>query len=513
MKVFLSHSSADKDLARRLARDLQSANVDVWLDQWEVRVGEKFVQKIKQGLEQVEFVIVLLTRASVASKWVSREWRHKVQHEAQTKHIAVVPVLAELCEIPDFLAQRSRADISGGSYPPGFRHLLTILRYYSNEVSIKVPERAIHRKEPSETMPPVVTPIALEVGGDLIPIFEPDGEGGNRAMNELARIRDALRAEFGFPFPGIHVGLVPDMPPQCALIMIDEVPEVMFELGRNDVLVDETVESLALHGIKAEPRDDPVTCQARARIAACDRAAAKAAGLATWDAAEYLFLALHAVIRRMASSFLDPDVTRRQVDSVEGTAPDLVAKTVPKVVSWFALTDILRRLVDERIGIGEIGCILEALSKCERDLGNTLLLTERVRHALSWQITARFARGRDELPVLLLAPEIEILISRAIQRTAVGAYLALEPQLREDFMTAIRDAVGPIGPLAEEVPILVTAAEVRPFIRRLVSLEFPSLHVVSRQDLAPNMRTQTVATIRCDGASRHAPFTGQGMSS
>jgi type III secretory pathway component EscV len=513
MKVFLSHSSADKDLARQLARDLQSSNVDVWLDQWEVRVGEEFVQRIEQGLDQVEFVIVLLTHASVASEWVSREWRRKVQHEAQTKRIAVVPVRAERCEIPDFLAQRSHADISSGSYPLGFRHLLTILSSYSNELSIRIPQHTIDRKEPSKTMLPVVTPIALEVGGDLIPIFEVDGEGGNRAMNELVRIRDTLHAEFGFPFPGIRVlGNETGMPPRCALIMIDEIPEIMFEIGRDDVLVDETVEGLALHGINGEPRDDPVTGQARSRIAAWDRAAAEAAGLATRDAAEYLSLALQATLRRMASLFLDPDVTRRLVDSVEGTAPDLVAATVPNAVSWFELTDILRRLVAEEISIGDIYTILEALSKCEHERGNTFLLTERVRHALSRQITARFTRGRDEISVLLLASEIEMMISRAIQRTAVGAYLALEPRLTEDLTIAIRGVVGPIGPHVEAVPILVTAAEVRPFIRRLVCLEFPSLHVLSRQDVALGTQVLPIGLIRLRDASLYATRTSDAIS-
>src|SRR5262252_4407912 len=81
VKVFLSHSSADKVLARRLARDLQSANVEVWLDQWQIGVGESFEQRIQQGLEETDFVIVLLTRHGVASQWVHREWRDKVKDD------------------------------------------------------------------------------------------------------------------------------------------------------------------------------------------------------------------------------------------------------------------------------------------------------------------------------------------------------------------------------------------------------------------------------------------------
>ena len=512
-KVFLSHSSADADLARRLALDLRSANVDVWLDQWELGVGEEIVQSIEQGVDEAEFVIVLLTRASVASEWVDREWRLKVEKEAQNERIAVVPVRGEPCEIPDFLAQRSHADISGGSYPLGFRHLLQILRHHSDEAGIEVPESTIVEEESSLTMLPVVTPIALEVGSDLIPIFDRDSEGASRFLDELApAMRDSLRAELGFPFPGIRIrGNETDMPPRSALIMIDEVPEIMLEVAPDDVLVDETVEGLSELGIRGERRDDPATGRAHARIAPAERSAADVAGLTTWDAAEYLCLALQAVIRRMAPSFLDIDVTRRLVDTFEPAAPELVAETVPKAVSWFELTDILQRLVDEEIDIGDMGRILGALSRREPDMRDTVLLAERVRHALSGQITAKFTGRRDSLSVFLLDPEIEVLISSAIQPTSVGSYLALDPQLTQDILAAIRDQVSSLD-LSTAGVLILTVAEIRRYIRKLVELEFPSLHVVSRQDLDPGTRIQTVARIRLGSSSQHQSPTGGGPS-
>jgi type III secretory pathway component EscV len=514
MKVFLSHSSIDKDLARRLARDLQSANVHVWLDQWEIGVGEEFVQRIEQGLDEVDFVIVLLTRASVSSEWVDREWRQKVQQEAETKRIAVVPVRGEPCEIPDFLAQRSYADISGGSYPLGVRYLLTILRHYSNELSIKVPEDTFERGGTLRTKIPVVTPIALEVGRDLIPIVEPNADGVSRFLDELVpALRNALRGEFGFSFPGIRVlGNDTDMPARCALILIDEVPELMLQVGPDDVLVNETVEALARLKIKGEPADDPGTGQSCSWIAAAYRDIAKGEGLATWDTGEYLCLALQGVIRRLTPLFLDIDTTRNLVASVEHSASDLVATTVPKTVSWFELTEVLRRLIDEGIGIGDMERILQALPHCERDRADTSRLAERVRHALKAQITAKFAGNQGSLRVFVLDPEIEILFSGAIQRTAVGPYLVMDPKLTRDILAAIRDRVISFGPRAAGVPILVAAAEVRPFIRKLVSLEFPMLHVLSQQDLEPDTRIQPLARIRLGPSSHHTTRTGQGTS-
>ena len=69
---------------------------------------------------------------SGGSDWVNREWRRKLEREART----LVPVRAESCEIPDFLAQRSYADISGGSYAHGFKHLLDILHHFAGTLAI-----------------------------------------------------------------------------------------------------------------------------------------------------------------------------------------------------------------------------------------------------------------------------------------------------------------------------------------------------------------------------------------
>ena len=503
IKVFLSHSSVDKDLARRLARDLQAVNIDVWLDQWEIQVGEEFAQSIKKGVDDAAYVIVLLTPDSIASHWVDQEWRQKFEAEAKTKRIGIVPVRGKPCEIPDFLAQRSYADISGGSYPLGFRYLLEIISYYSDGADIKVPESiSVGEEEADEedlslTMIPVVAPISLEVGQGLIPIFESDSQGRSFAMDELApRMRNTLHADLGFPFPGIRVrGNEHDMPPYAALIMINEVPELIFAVDLDKVLVDATLESLADLGIPGEAIADPATGQSRNWIAAADRATAAAAGQTTWDAAEYIFLMLETLLRREAAEFLTIDVARRLVDAVDPTSPELVARTVPKAVSWFELSDILRRLIEEDIGVSDMALILEALSQCNSDVRDTVVLAEKARHALSKQITAKFTQDRDALPVLTLDSEIEDRMSDAIQHTRLGSYLALDPEVTQDILSAIRTQINSLNAKAVE-PVILTSWEIRRYVRKMVELEFPWLYVLSRHDLEPNPPLQILAEIR-----------------
>jgi TIR domain-containing protein len=82
--IFLSHSTKDKSLARQIANDLLSADISVWLGEWEILVGDSITQRIQQGLEEVDYVAVLLTKHSVESGWVEKEWQTKIGVEAES---------------------------------------------------------------------------------------------------------------------------------------------------------------------------------------------------------------------------------------------------------------------------------------------------------------------------------------------------------------------------------------------------------------------------------------------
>ena len=54
--IFLSHSHADKDFARRLAMDLKRAGVRIWLDEAELKIGDSLIEKIREGIDQMEYL-------------------------------------------------------------------------------------------------------------------------------------------------------------------------------------------------------------------------------------------------------------------------------------------------------------------------------------------------------------------------------------------------------------------------------------------------------------------------
>lgn len=109
-RIFVSHSSKDKEFVRRLAVDLHELGYEPWLDEWEIKVGECIVTKVEHGIEQANYVVVILSPNSVISNWVEREWKAKYWDEIERDEILVLPVLIEDCEIPSLIKTKKYAD-------------------------------------------------------------------------------------------------------------------------------------------------------------------------------------------------------------------------------------------------------------------------------------------------------------------------------------------------------------------------------------------------------------------
>jgi len=123
ISVFLSHSSRDKPLARQIAHDLLMANIDVWLDEWKILVGDSITQCIQRGLEETDFIAVLLTKHSVESGWVEKEWQSQIGREASTRQVFILPLKADDCIIPVLLRDKNYADFQG-EYADAIKRLI-----------------------------------------------------------------------------------------------------------------------------------------------------------------------------------------------------------------------------------------------------------------------------------------------------------------------------------------------------------------------------------------------------
>lgn len=72
--VFISHASEDKDsVVRPLANSLLSRGLDVWYDEFTLRIGDSLRQKIDQGLASSRVGLVVLSKSFIKKGWTNYE--------------------------------------------------------------------------------------------------------------------------------------------------------------------------------------------------------------------------------------------------------------------------------------------------------------------------------------------------------------------------------------------------------------------------------------------------------
>jgi len=109
-KIFISYSSKDKDFIKGLVIELEKFEIEYWLDEWEIQVGDSIVNKIGQGLKDAEYVILVLSKNALNSNWVDREWRTKYYEEVKSNKAMILPALIEDCDIPTLLKEKKYAN-------------------------------------------------------------------------------------------------------------------------------------------------------------------------------------------------------------------------------------------------------------------------------------------------------------------------------------------------------------------------------------------------------------------
>jgi hypothetical protein len=126
--VFLSHSSRDKEIVRRIDRQLKSAGFGTWLDENDIPFGKSISTEIQNGIDHSDIILVFLSEYSVSSKWVENEWQAKFFESVTSEQIGVIPVLLNDCKIPAFLRDKKYVDFRRkGEFDDSLAALLSFL--------------------------------------------------------------------------------------------------------------------------------------------------------------------------------------------------------------------------------------------------------------------------------------------------------------------------------------------------------------------------------------------------
>jgi hypothetical protein len=125
MRVFISYSVSDARTAGQLGKDLGTLGLSVWVDKQEIKVGDSIPYKISEGVRTSDYVILLVSRKSLESRWVEREWLPAIHREIENGQTTLLPVILEDCDLPTILSDKRYADFRDG-YVAGLSDLATV---------------------------------------------------------------------------------------------------------------------------------------------------------------------------------------------------------------------------------------------------------------------------------------------------------------------------------------------------------------------------------------------------
>jgi hypothetical protein len=153
--VFISHSSEDKDtVVRELANSLKTLGINVWYDEFTLKIGDSLTQKIDEGLIDSNYGIIIISKAFLNKKWTDYEYRSLLSKEDNFKKV-ILPIWHNITqdEIKGFslyLADKFALDTKKNDIQEIAKKLLEIIRpdLYQNFSRLMLYKKMISEAKP-----------------------------------------------------------------------------------------------------------------------------------------------------------------------------------------------------------------------------------------------------------------------------------------------------------------------------------------------------------------------------
>ena len=193
-------------------------------------------------------------------------------------------------------------------------------------------------------------------------------------------------------------------------------------------------------------------------------------------------------LRRHLALFFGTQEASAYLGRAGNDLPDVV-KEVLRALPLQRVAEILRRMVEEEVGIRNARDILEALADAAQREKDVFALTELARIALKRQIS-HAAAPEGTLRAVLLDSALEELLRQSVRVSGGVQQLALDPQRQRALADTLAAAVATHHPAA-----IVTAVDIRRHVRKLIEAACFDTPVLSYHELVPTLRLDPVGRV------------------
>ena len=334
-----------------------------------------------------------------------------------------------------------------------------------------------------------VEAIEMEFGYSLIPLV--DESSGGKMINRIVIFRRQYAQEMGLVIPSIRLRDSSSLNTNQYVVKIKGE-----EVARGEILVDYY---LALEPVNPAKEIDGIDTIEPAYgipgkwISIDKKEMAEIYGYTVIDPLSVMLTHLSETVRKHAHELLSRQEVVQLVDNVKMNAPQLVEELFPNVISYGVFQKILVNLLREGIPIKDMETIMETIADSAITVKDMDTITENIRTALKRTITRKFCDG-GVMRVITLSADLEKSIITSLTKGEQGMYLALSPDMMQNIIQQLGDEIRKFQELSQD-PIVLTSQVVRQHFYHLIEQFYPSVYVLSFNEISNNIQIQAVGNI------------------
>jgi flagellar biosynthesis protein FlhA len=345
------------------------------------------------------------------------------------------------------------------------------------------------------TEPPIseslaVDDLKIELGFGLITLI--NDASGRKLTEQVKAVRRQIAAEFGFVVPQVRLIDNPELGSNEYRILIKEVIAGRGELRPGQYLAMDA--GGGLPPIPGEGVREPVFGLPAIWIDTAGREQALLTGHTVVDAATVLTTHFTELVKENMAEMLTFAGVKQLVEDLPKGQKTLVDDITPNQITLSGVQRVLQSLLRERVSIRDFGTILEAIAEATASSTNLMAVTEHVRARLARQLCNANLDSNGVLSVLSLSPAWEASFSEALMGSGGDRQLALEPSRTHAFVSDLRAGFERAAQTGD-APVLLTSAEIRPYVRSMVERFRPQTVVMSQKEIHPKARLRSAGAV------------------
>ncbi len=311
--------------------------------------------------------------------------------------------------------------------------------------------------------------------------------------HRVAKMRRKFAEQYGFVVPEMRLTDDIRLPPKRYEIRIHGTVVASGTLRLGDVMV-LTGDDTKLD-IPGEEAYEPAFGMKGLWVSEYVAESVRGSGHTVIDNLSMLLTHVSEVLRNNLSQLLSYRDLRALLDRLDPEYQRLLEELCPSQISYSILQSALKLLLAERVSIRNLHLIIEAVAEVAAHTKKPELIAEHVRMRLSQQVCGELIQD-GKMKVLQLGTHWNMVFHRALKRDPNGDVVELdvEPGEIEKFSKQASQAIREQLDRGHEFA-LVTAPDVRPYVRMVVERMFSAVPVISHVEIARGVELESLGTV------------------